>query len=98
MYALYTRHFICKVPIEPHNNPRGQVLLYADFTDDETEAQKGQVTYPRPHSLQVATLGFESKQSDATICTMCHSVKTYASLFILTVTPCTDGKTKVLSR
>lgn len=49
----------------PHRTPQQPISFHSYFTDEETEAQRGQMTYPWPHSLQVAKVGFEYKQPDA---------------------------------
>lgn len=58
--ALLALHVEC-----PHRTPEQPSCFYSYFTDEETEAQRGQTTDPRPHSLQVAKLGVEYKQPDA---------------------------------
>lgn len=58
--ALLVLHMEC-----PHRTPQQPICFCTHFTDEETEAQRGQTTYPQPHSLQIAKLGFEYKQPDA---------------------------------
>lgn len=37
-------------------------VYYSDFTDQETEAQRHDVTYPRALSKKMAKLGFKQSQ------------------------------------
>lgn len=51
----------CYDSFKPHSNPMRQIYHYPHFTDEETKAQRGQVTCLRSYSHSVAGPRFTSR-------------------------------------